>query len=205
MRNAPQAFLNEINMRTEKETLLHFFLFKKFPFDFYLKKIIWQRNKSIRSDDLSGLDNLWPDFMANVFAWQIFSKKMKEVIQENLSGNEGIEWYEVPIHSINETRIYYMPIFTKVYDIIDENRTEFEEDDLICYLINFDVLVDDDMKEGFLKDYTFPKFDWNKIQAYEIIHPYLGICYLPTYLIVSEKMKKAFKKNKLTNIEYTTF
>ncbi|MCH5688929.1 hypothetical protein LWM68_34550 [Niabella sp. W65] len=79
------------------------------PFDLRLKSVHSKKNKLEVSCDLSGIKYLWLDYQPNNLAWPLMSGKMRMVIEENLTGKEGITWISVKVKckKNNETILYY--------------------------------------------------------------------------------------------------
>jgi len=97
------------------------------PFRLVLKKLIRRKDGVTASDNLTGLKHIWLDYQPNNLAWPLMSEKMKEVIEEHLTGNEGIKWASVNIISDEDKRIYYIPRFTNTLDVLDREKTNYVE------------------------------------------------------------------------------
>ena len=95
------------------------------PFNFELVKLTELDNDLDESKDLSGLKVIWLDYQPNCFAWPIFSEKLKAVIDENLTGNESVDWLSCNIFGNNEKRTYYVLRFNKLLDVLDFDNTTF--------------------------------------------------------------------------------
>jgi hypothetical protein len=148
------------------------------PFDLNLIKLTVERNGLSRSNELSGIRDIWTDYPPNDFAWPVMSEKMKSVIDVNLSGNENIDWISCKIKGLDEAREYFVLRFNKPFDsVLDEERTK----------INF-----------------YPVFIGSKICALNIFTQsrISDLWKITSDLYVSETMKKALQKAKLTGISF---
>jgi len=95
------------------------------PFEFRLVKLIVCNKGLIKSDKLSDLENIWLDFQPNSLAWPLISERFKNLICENLTGKECINWIQAKINGENESRIYYILRFEKMLDVLDVEQTLF--------------------------------------------------------------------------------
>jgi len=50
---------------------------------------------------------------------------LKSIIENNPTGNEGIGWIGAIVKAPNEQRAYYIPMFSKMPDIPDTQKTLF--------------------------------------------------------------------------------
>jgi hypothetical protein len=150
----------------------------------HLVKLTCAEDGLIEDEDLSGVDNLWEDYMPNQFAYNMFSEKFKEVIEKELTGNEETDWIAAKIHGNEECRTYYILKFTKRLDVIDEGKTLFVKN------------TDHIMR---------PCFSSSKIEKVSIFHVPDKEEYLwkiPSGVYVTEKLKKAIQKAKLTGVGF---
>lgn len=159
---------------------------RSLPFDFNLKKIKEKKNGIEISDDLSGLKIIWNDYLANSLAWPLMSQKLRTVIDENLTGNEKIDWLSCKIKTIKEERIYYILRFNKLLDVLDLNKTMFVSG-----------------TDSIIK----PVFSLNKVQRFGIFMAATPgeaeLWRITSGIYVSETLKKAIQKEALTNIDFT--
>jgi len=95
------------------------------PFELELVKLSDEKNGLIKTSDLCGQNNIWLDYQPNSFAWPCFSERFKNLIVENLTGNESINWIKTKINSCTESRIYYIPRFEMELDVLDYDQTLF--------------------------------------------------------------------------------
>ena len=95
------------------------------PFQLKLVKLTTGRNGLMESSDLSDMKEVWLDYQPNNLFGPLFSKKLKSVIEKNLTGNEGIDWIFAIINGSNERRRYYIPRFSKMLDVLDTQKSIF--------------------------------------------------------------------------------
>jgi len=95
------------------------------PFELNLVKLSVGENGLIKSDDLSDIENVWLDFQPNSLAWPLMSERFKNLICENLTGKESIDWIQAKINGENESRMYYIMRFEKMLDVLDVEQTLF--------------------------------------------------------------------------------
>ncbi|MBL7881289.1 MAG: hypothetical protein JNN23_15760 [Chryseobacterium gambrini] len=150
------------------------------PFELDLIKLDIGKNGLIKSSDLSGIKELWKDYQINRFAWPLMSKKMKSVVENNLTGNEGIDWLEAKINAPTEQNTYYIPRFNKELDVLDLEKTMFIEG-----------------TDHIIK----PVFAASKIDMFSIFTKPSSLK-ITSSLYVNETIKKAMQKEKLTGISF---
>ena len=153
------------------------------PFEFELVKLYVAKNELVESNDLSGLHEIWQDYQANRFAWPMFSEKLKTIIAKNLTGKEGINWLTAKINGNGEQRIYYIPRFEKMLDVLDTEKT--------MYVKGTDHIIK-------------PCFSLAKVNAYSIFHlpDSKNFWKITSGIYVSEALKKAIQKEKLTGVDF---
>ncbi len=83
------------------------------------------RKSIIESDDLSGIKHLWPDYIGNGKVLPIMSEKMKDIIESNLKGTEGVFWIPITIEANGEVRPYYILRFQKQIKVLYKTKTEY--------------------------------------------------------------------------------
>jgi hypothetical protein len=150
----------------------------RLPFDLTLIKLTVEKNGLSESNELSGIKNIWTDYQPSNLAWPIMSGAMKSVIESNLIGNENIDWISCTIRGLNEEREYFILRFNKPFDgVLDEEKTK----------TNF-----------------YPVFIGSKISAFNVFtQPRISDLWkITSGLYVSEVMKKALQKAKLTGISF---
>ncbi|MFZ4799416.1 MAG: imm11 family protein [Bacteroidia bacterium] len=137
---------------------------EKLPYEFFLD------NKEVE------------DYLSNTAALPLMSKKMKNFIEENLSGKENITWIEALVNTPSETLLYYLLKFNEVLNVIDLTKTTFRRyPDLILQ----------------------PVFDVDAIKNICIFTD--SVANFPTITIgifVNDKMKSALIKSKLTGFKF---
>lgn len=65
------------------------------------------------------------DYQPNSLSWPLMSQTMKQIINTNLNGNEGIVWKSVILQGKTNEYEYYIPMFTKYLDTLDKAHTIF--------------------------------------------------------------------------------
>jgi hypothetical protein len=95
------------------------------PFEFKLVKLSVGKTGILKSDDLSDLENVWLDYQPNNLVWPLMSERFKNLICDNLTGEESINWIQARINGENESRIYYILRFEKMHDVLDVEQTLF--------------------------------------------------------------------------------
>ena len=152
-------------------------------FEFELIKLSVGKEGLVKSYDLSSLKELWLDYQPNSLAWPMFSSKLKTTITKNLTGKEGINWITAKINGNGEQHIYYIPRFEKMLDVLDIQKT--------MYVKGTDRIIK-------------PHFSLAKVNAYSIFHQPTahGLWKITSGLYVSEALKRAIQKEKLTGVDF---
>lgn len=83
------------------------------------------RKSIIKSDNLSDIKHLWPDYIGNEDALSIMSEKMKDIIESNLKGTEGVYWIPITIEADGDVRPYYILRFKKFIKVLCKEKTEY--------------------------------------------------------------------------------
>ena len=143
----------------------------KIPFGYTLKDF---HNNIIKKDPI------WLDYLPSSKVWPFMSEKLKNIIDERLTGKEKIVWMTAKVKGPDEVKVYYVPRFEKRLDVLDTKKTKFDE-------------------EG---DFLVPFFSLSKIQSYSMFSPKDKFWQITSYLIVTEEIKKAIVKEKLTGISF---
>ncbi|NVO10575.1 MAG: hypothetical protein HXX16_11480 [Bacteroidales bacterium] len=151
------------------------------PFDLFLKKVVISKGETSVSSDISGLKHLWLDFQPNNLAWPLMSEKMKNIIDNNLTGKEDISWMKVTVKADSESRAYFILKFEKMLDVLDEKKTLFVQ--------GTNLIIK-------------PVFSLSKISNYNIFHKPQPFWEIPSGLYISEIIKKAVQKENLTGIDF---
>jgi hypothetical protein len=153
------------------------------PFGLNLVKLTVGKNGLIESNDLSDLKEIWLDYQPNSLAWPLMSEKLKSVIENTLTGHEGVGWISAIVKTPNEQRTYYIPIFSKMLDVLDTQKTMFVQ--------GTDHIIR-------------PVFSLSKVDKYSIFHrpSSHSLWKITSGLYVSEALKKAIQKEKLTGLDF---
>ncbi|WP_228452312.1 imm11 family protein [Chryseobacterium sp. c4a] len=154
------------------------------PFELYLIKLEVGKDGLIKSNDLTGVKEVWQDYQLNSLAWPLMSAKMRSVVDNNLSGNEQVDWIEAIINRAEERRIYYIPRFNRMLDVLDKENT--------VYVPGTDHTIK-------------PVFSFSKINPYNAFtEPSSKNNYwkITSAIYVSEVLRKAIQKEKLTGISF---
>lgn len=155
------------------------------PFEFNLFKLTLTENGLVEDTNLYGLKNIWRDYQPNSLAWPLFSKKMKNIIDDSLTGQENIDWISARVNGNNEQKIYYIPRFNKSLNVLDMENTMFVE--------GTDHVI-------------IPAFSISKIINYNLFHiPSSSILSKITHRIyVNETLKMKLLEEKLIGIDFST-
>lgn len=155
---------------------------QELPFTLIIKKIVSTKNGIETSDDLSGLKHIWLDYQPNNLAWPLMSEKMKELIAIHLTGNEGIIWIMAKVKQNEIIKNYYIPIFEKKLNVLDEEKTIFAA--------NSNHIV-------------IPVYSLSKIASFSMFHcPREILWRITTSLYISEVIKSDFQKHKISGLEF---
>mgnify|MGYP001673373634 FL=1 len=116
------------------------------------------------------------DYIADDLGVPLFSEQVRNIIDELMTGEEEIEWYEVSVvQSINQY-LYFAPKFTRTLDILNEDSS--------LYGVNKSILIKAVLSA-------------EKIKKYSIV-PIVGSSeafFFPTRIAISDRVKKALKKS----------
>ena len=156
---------------------------QELPFEFELIKLSIDKGELVENNNLAGLNKIWLDYQPNSLAWPLFSEKLKTIIVNNLTGKEGINWITAKVNGDNEQRIYYIPRFEKMLDVLDAQKTVYIKG---CnYVIR-------------------PCFSLKKINNYSIFHQPDNYDFwkITSGLYVNEMVKKTIQKEKLIGINF---
>ena len=152
-------------------------------FSFDLVKLTVGKNGLSESNNLSGLQEIWLDYQPNSLAFPLMSEKLKLVIETNLTGNEQIDWITCKVKGENEERPYFILRFNKMLDVLNMQKTMFIQ--------GTDHIIR-------------PFFDISKVSAYNIFSKpsSYDLWKITSGLYVSETLKKAIQKYKLTGLVF---
>lgn len=154
------------------------------PSDFKMKRIKECKNGLIIDDDLNRLKEVWLDYQPNSLAWPIMSKRLKNLIDASLTGNEQIDWISCHLRNGDEVRQYYIIRFNKMMDVYDMKKTVFMDE---------------------TKEYvTKPVFSFSKIKNCSVFPrpSFYDFWKFPTSFYVDEDIRKKILKEKLTGIKF---
>lgn len=171
--NLTHELINELNSVNE------------LPFELNLVKLAVGKNGLIVSNDLSDLKEIWLDYQPNNLAFPLMSKRLKTLIESNLTGNEQIDWIACKVKIGNEERPYFILRFNKMLDVLDMQKTMFVQ--------GTDVIIK-------------PVFSLNKVASFNVFMAtsvgYGNLWKITPGLYVSEPLKKAIQKQKLTGVDF---
>ncbi len=153
------------------------------PFELNLVKLSIGKNGLIESDDLSDLKEIWLDYQPNSLAFPLMSEKLKLLVEDNLTRKEYIDWIACKVRNGDEERPYFILRFNKLLDVLDVQKTMFveETDHIIRPVFAFFKI----------KEYTI----FTKPSSYDLWK-------ITPSIYVSETLKKAIQKQKLTGLEF---
>ena len=131
-------------------------------------------------DNIIKKDPIWLDYLPSSKVWPFMSEKLMNIIDERLTGKEKIVWMSAKVKGPDEVKVYYVPRFEKKLDVIDEKKT--------TYTIKGSILN--------------PAYSLTKIQNYSMFSPKGTFWQITIDLVVTEEIKKAIVKEKLTGISF---
>ena len=108
---------------------------------------------------------------------------MKFIFEKNLTGNEGIDWISVIVKRYDDKRIYFIPRFAEMLDVLDIQKTLFIQ--------GTDMVIR-------------PVFSLSKISKYSVFHQPSShnLWKITSEIYVSGTLKKSIQKEKLTGLEF---
>lgn len=153
------------------------------PFNLELFKLSDDKNGIIKSNDLTSLKEIWLDYQPNNLAWPLMSEKLKTTIEKYLTGNEGLDWISVKVTGNGEQRVYYIPRFENMLDVLDTEKTMFVQ--------GTDRIIR-------------PCFSLMKINKYAVFHQPSShnLWKITSSLYFNELLKKGIQKEKLTGMDF---
>lgn len=155
----------------------------EFPFALNLVKLSSTKNGLVKSDDLTDLKAIWLDYQPNSLAFPLMSERLKLIVEANLTGNEQIDWITCKVKNGIEERTYFILRFNKMLDVLDMQKTIFVQGTNQIIKPVFAV-----SKIGYYSIFTKPS-------SHELWKITSG-------LYVSDALKKAIQKEKLTGIVF---
>ncbi len=150
--------------------------------DCYFKKIIVEKN-GLRYEEVKSEDNVWQDYPPNAFAWPIFSERFMNIIDNNISGNECIDWIKVNIEHFDVIKPYYILRFNKLHEVLDLEKT--------TYVNGTDHII-------------VPTFKSSAFEQYQVAvkpSPY-HLWKITSGIYVSDKMRQTIIKEKIKEVEF---
>jgi hypothetical protein len=167
----------------------HYDLIKSFDgkstvrFAFELHKMSETRTGVTESKDLSGLSEIWLDYQACDWNLPMMSEKLKDLVDEHLTGDEGVDWLKCKVHGGDETRTYYVLRFAKKLRVLDREKTRYVPG------TNHVIL---------------PAFSLSKVSKYAIFHSELSHNFwkITGSLYIGEALKKAMQRSKITGVAF---
>lgn len=158
---------------------------KVLPFSFELRKVTEAKDGIVTSGDLGVLNEVWLDYQPNNLAWPLMSSRLKSLVEANLTGNEQIDWIECKVKNGSEERVYFVLRFNQILDVLDLQKTMFVQ--------GTDVIIK-------------PVFSQDKVHKYNVFMAatpgYGQLWKITSGLYVSEVLKKAIQKAKLTGTDF---
>ena len=124
------------------------------------------------------------DYIADDLGVPLFSEQVRNIINELMTGEEGIEWYEVPVVQSRNQYRYFAPKFTRTLDVLNEDSS--------LYGVNKSILIK-------------AVLSTEKIKKYSIV-PIVGSSetfFFPTRIAISDRVKKALKKARVSGISFS--
>lgn len=118
------------------------------------------------------------DYLPNTIAWPLMSERLKELISESLTGQEGLSWIVARVKcGVNETK-YFIPRFSRELDILEKSKSIFA---------GRDFLVKAHLSLKKVKNYAF--------------FPLPDLPFTSRN-VVSEELKKRIEQSNLTGINF---
>ena len=124
------------------------------------------------------------DYIADDLGVPLFSEQVRNIIDELMTGEEGIEWYEVPVVQSRNQYRYFAPKFTRTLDILNEDSS--------LYGVNKSILIK-------------AVLSTEKVKKYSIV-PIVGSSeafFFPTRIAISDTVKRALKKARVSGISFS--
>ena len=123
-------------------------------------------------------------YIADDLGVPLFSEQARNIIDELMTGEEGIEWYEVPVVQSRNQYRYFAPKFTRTLDILNEDSS--------LYGVNKSILIK-------------AVLSTEKVKKYSIV-PIVGSSeafFFPTRIAISDTVKRALKKARVSGISFS--
>ena len=123
-------------------------------------------------------------YIADDLGVPLFSEQARNIIDELMTSEEGIEWYEVPVVQSRNQYRYFAPKFTRALDVLNEDSS--------LYGVNKSILIK-------------AVLSTEKIKEYSIV-PIVGSSeafFFPTRIAISDRVKKALEKARVSGISFS--
>ena len=123
-------------------------------------------------------------YIADDLGVPLFSEQARNIIDELMTGEEGIEWYEVPVVQSRNQYRYFAPKFTRTLDVLNEDSS--------LYGVNKSILIK-------------AVLSTEKVKKYSIV-PIVGSSeafFFPTRIAISDTVKRALKKARVSGISFS--
>lgn len=130
------------------------------------------------SENFSLLDEVFPDYLLQLYVAPLLSERLKQIIENGCTGNEHIKWIKIPVKAGNDVKNYYQPMFLVPLDVIDESNSR--------YIIPGD------------KSTIIPCYSLQKLEKFNVFYmnPYISnidLWKLPTHINISDSIVKEIK------------
>ena len=124
------------------------------------------------------------DYIADDLGVPLFSEQVRNIIDELMTGEEGVEWYEVPVVQSRNQYRYFAPKFTRALEVLNEDSS--------LYGVNKSILIK-------------AVLSTEKVKKYSIV-PIVGSSeafFFPTRIAISDTVKRALKKARVSGISFS--
>ncbi len=149
----------------------------------FFKKLTVVKN-SLISENAEKDADVWKDYPPNWFAWPILSEKMKQLIESNLTGQEGIDFITVKVSHYSVSRLYYILRFNRKIECLDKAKS--------MYAPSTDFLIRPVFRGDFLDQYhTLGRPEGHDLWK------------ITSEIYVTEEIRKAIIKAKIQNVEFS--
>jgi hypothetical protein len=178
---------NAVFAITEGETPLAYELIDKLrkkselPFKLYLKTARKVKGRYMFEDYVSEDQFEWIDYHPNNLAWPLMSSRMKNIIENNLNGQEGVDWIRAILYGHLTTRDYFIPRFQTKLDVLDFEKT--------TYVKGTDHIIK-------------PVFSLSKIANFSMFHLPEDFWQITSGLYINSKIKRELELSEITGIEF---
>lgn len=155
----------------------------RIPYDLKIKKVTESKKGLIVNEDLESLDVIWEDYLPNNVGLPLMSGKMKSIIENNLTGNENIDWLTCDVWANDIIKTYFVLRFNVPFDVLDKDKTKYIKGTELIMMPCFSTLK--------IVNYSvFPKPTTDDLYRISI------------NLYVNEDIKKAIENENLKGIDF---